>query len=286
MRPAALLVVPAMLLAIVGCGGPSLVSGAPPAQDPYDGPMTVAMAGNDSADARQRGGAAALALQCEHDPSDGGAGAYDDGLASTQGSPTEALENSFTETGFGATLPSSGYRIERRTGERVLFSYDVEGKTKVAFIVYSGVSDYNGDTGWGVESWAQCDPSEFPSDITTDLNIGVWENAAGQRVPTSTIESFTGSEHCDWQDVTFLRLGSKRTDPEYVRDPAKKLTDSLTAPFERTGQLPPTAIDTGLHRDGRQLWLAQDQTRAYLVSVDDPTNVEVWPASKTQIGCA
>lgn len=275
-----------MLLILAACGQQALVSNDPPAQNPYDGPMTLAIASDEDAPVSQRAGAAALALECGGSPHNGGGGAYDDGLASTQDSPEKALENSFTETGHRATLPSSGYRIERRTDDRVLFSYDVDGKTKVAFIVYNGVTDFDRDTGWGVESWAQCDPSEFPDNATDDLNIGVWENAAGKRVPTSTIESFTGAEHCDWEDVAFIRLGPNQTDPEYVRDPAMKLTDSLTGTFDRSGKLPPTADDTGLRRAGRELWLAHDQVSAYLVNIDNRNDVEVWPASKSRIGCA
>lgn len=276
-----------MLLFLAACGGSPLVSNDPPAQKPYDGPMTLTVGGDEDAPVSQRAGAAALALECEGSPRNGGGGAYDDGLASTQDSPEDALENSFTETGYEATLPSSRYKAERRADERVLFSYDVEGKTKVAFIVYNGVADFDSDTGWGVESWAQCDPSEFPDNATDELNIGVWENAAGERVPTSTIESFNGAEHCDWQDVTFIRLGPNRTDPEYVRDPAMKLTESLTGMFDRSGiKLPASADVTGLHRAGRELWLAHDRARAYLVNTDDRDDVEVWPASKSRIDCA
>ena len=277
---------PAALLLLAACGGPALVTDDRPARDPYDGPMTVTMSGDEAAPVAQRAGAAALALECEHDPLSGGGGSYDDGLASTQESPEKALDNAFSESGFAATLPASGYRVERRTDDRVLFSYDVRGRTKIAFIVHSGVADLGGDTGWGVESWAQCDPSELPSRATDDLDIGVWEDAAGRRVPTSTIESFDGAEHCDWQDVTFIRLGPDRTDPEFVRDPALKLTDSLTGTFDPAGELPPTADDTGLHRAGRELWLAPDRDRAYLVSIDDRDDVEVWPSSTDRIGCA
>lgn len=279
-------VAPAMLLILAACGRPPLVSDDPSAHHPYDGPMTRTLSGDEEAPVTQRAGAAALALECERSPHDGGGGAYDDGLASTQDSPEKALENSFAETGHEAALPSSGYRVERRADDRVLFSYDVRGKTKVAFIVYDGVTDFDSDTGWGVESWAQCDPSEFPSSVTDDLNIGVWENAAGGRVPTSTIESFNGAEHCDWQDVTFIRLGPNPAGPEYVRDPDMLLTDSLTGTFDRSGKLPPAATDTGLRRAGRELWLAQDRARAYLVNIDDRNDVEVWPASTSRIGCA
>jgi hypothetical protein len=61
----------------------------------------------------------------------------------------------------------------------VLLSYDVGGRTKVAFVVSEDVKDFNGDTGWGVETWAECDPSELPASVTDDLDIDVWEDASG-----------------------------------------------------------------------------------------------------------
>ena len=86
----------------------------------------------------------------------------------------------------------------------MLFSYDVDGRTKVAIFAADDVRDWNRDEGWGVRAWAQCDPSELPPDVTDDLNIGVWEDESGRRVPVTRIQSFQGAEHCSWTDITFL----------------------------------------------------------------------------------
>jgi hypothetical protein len=91
--------------------------------------------------------------------------------------------------------------------ERAHPHYDVAGRTKVSIVAADGVRDWNGDEGWGVRAWAQCDPSEWPPDVTDDLNIGVWEDESGRRVPVTRIQSFQGAEHCSWDDITFLLLG-------------------------------------------------------------------------------
>lgn len=54
--------------------------------------------------------------------------------------------------------PDYGYRVERREGDRVLFSFDVRGRTKVAVVV---AKDQPHRPGWGPETSASCDPSEW-----------------------------------------------------------------------------------------------------------------------------
>jgi hypothetical protein len=47
--------------------------------------------------------------------------------------------------------------------------------------------------------------------------------------------------------------------------------------------LPRDAVTTGFQRDGKQLWLAPDKSVAY---VGTPSDVEVWPRTVKQLGCA
>jgi hypothetical protein len=258
---------------------------------PYSGPMRLPQDFSDDASVLARAGAAGGALECDAAPYSGGGGAYDDGLESVKGSPNLALRNYFEEEFVGAQLPVTGYRIEREDNDRVLFSYDVEGRTKVAFIVADGITDYNGDRGWGVESRAACDPSELPAKVTDELGIGVWQDRSGDRLPVTTVMSYQGADHCDWEDITFLTLGE---DPnsrqpaaeQYVRDTAGKLTDHLRATFDAHASLPADTEDTGYQRDGRQLWLAPDRDAAYLVRLGRLDEVERWPAATELIGCA
>ena len=274
-----------IIMLSAGCGASTAVVQGEPVPQPYTGPMRVAQDFADDATVLERSGAAGRALECDGAPYNGGGGDYRDGLESVQGSPQEALENWLEREGFGL-LPDTGYRIEREDDDRVLLSYDVEEGTKVAVIAADGVRDYNDDEGWGVESWAQCDPAELPGRVTDALGIGVWEDASGNRVPVTDVHSFSGPEHCDWQDITFLVVGPEEKADQYLRDTTGALAELLRTAYAADATLPADATDTGLRRNGRQLWLDADGRAAYLVSVDDPADVERWPAAKEPIGCA
>jgi hypothetical protein len=126
----------------------------------------------------------------------------------------------------------------------------------------------------------------LPPAVTDDLNIGVWEDESGQRVPVSRIQSFQGAEHCSWTDITFLLLGREQTADWYVRDTSGEFSGLLRTTFANETTLPEGATDAGVRRDGRQLWIGPDQEAAYLVSVDDAHDVERWPAAKQPIRCA
>lgn len=134
----------------------------------------------DKATVTERSGSAGRALECDGVPYDGGGAAYDSGLASVQDDATEALEIFIQESAFAVTLPAEGYRVERKDAGRVLLSYDVDERTKIAVVAADDVVDYNGDGGWGVESWAKCDPAELPASVTEALDI------QGGRTPPET----------------------------------------------------------------------------------------------------
>jgi hypothetical protein len=266
-----LIAIAAVLL--VGCGS-GVVERDRSATPPYDGPLDA--------------GAAVGALECDgKTPYRRGEGVYDDGLAKVQESAEAALDDYMSESGLSFHAPSDGYAVEREQGGRALFSYNVEGRTKVSIFAGDGVRDWNRDEGWGVRAWAQCDPSELPPDVTDELNIGVWENESGKRVPVTRIQSFQGAEHCSWTDITFLLVGPEEKADWYVRDTSgHDLSELLRTTYDNVGAIPQGATDTGLRRDGRQLWIGPDEEAAYLVSLDDAQDVERWPAAKQPIRCA
>jgi hypothetical protein len=289
MRPVLAAGAIAGMLVLTACGsGPAVVTGEPGAT-PYDGPMSLPLDHSDEATVTERSGAAGRALECEDEPYNGGGGEYEDGLASTQDSATEALENLFAEDFFWS-VPQDGYRVERRDDGRALLSYDVDGRTKVAFIAADDVRDWKHRTGWGIEAWAQCDPAELPAAVSDALDIGVWTDASGGRVPVTTIQSYLGPEHCDWQDITFLEFGLTEqagadNREEYLRDTEGELVHYLRTTFSADAVVPKDATDSGYRRDGRELWLVPSKEAAYLVSVDDPKDVERWPGTTQGIGC-
>ena len=258
---------------VAGCGSATVADRDGSATRPYDGPLEA--------------GAAVGALECDGEtPYRRGEGVYDDGLAQVQESAEAALDNYMSESGLSFSMPSDGYAVEREQEGRVLLSYDVDGRTKVAMFAADGVRDWNGDEGWGVRAWAQCDPSELPPDVTDDLNIGVWENESGERMPVTRIQSFQGAEHCSWEDHTFLLVGPEGKADWYVRDTGGELAELLHTTYDNVEAIPEGATDTGLRRDGRQLWIGPDGEAAYLASLDDAHDVERWPAAKRPIRCA
>lgn len=183
-------------------------------------------------------------------------------------------------------MPTEGYREERTDQRRALLSFDVEARTRVAVVVADGTADYLDNQAWGVESWARCDPSELPGDITDRLGIGVWENEAGRRVPVTEIMSYQGPAHCNDEEVTFLDLAPG--DPSslrYVRVTDDRYSRYLTTTFSSVDVLPDDATDTGYNRHGRSLWLGATPA-AYLVNDSDPNDIERWPSETEQITCA
>ena len=261
------------LLLTAGCGE-GVVIGESTVAAPYDGPMHVE-AVPDHPDVMKRSGAAGRALECDGRPYLGGSG-YDSGPEEI-GSDARAGFAAWVEVS-GFTLPPEGYVVERDDGERVLFSYDMGDATKVAVIVKDGIR--GGDkTGWGVESWASCDPSELPERVTEALDIGVWTDAEGRRVPVTTIRSSQGDEHCGWQDITFLDMSEPPHETQFLRDPEGELVTG----YDATARVPSGATDTGFSRDGRRLWTTDEA--AYLVSTDDPGDVERWPVATEPGGC-
>lgn len=278
-----------LLMTLAGCGTSTVVSVQDdPVPSPYDGPMSVpADPGDEEKPVLERSGAAGLALECDGAPYNGGTSDYVEGdLYEIADTPERALENYLDGEGPVYMLPTAGYRFEREDDGRVLFSYDVGRRTKVAFIVADGVRNYDDETGWGVETWAQCDPAELPDEFTEQADIRVWTDEEGRRVPTTSIKSFHGAEHCDWQDITFIHLGPPERLQQFVGEGAGELGDLLRSTYDGSAKLPDHATDTGFRREGRELWVTEERDAAYLVSVDDPNDVERWPAAEEPILCA
>jgi len=253
LRKAVVLVAPLLL---VGCG--SGTTGV----DATDAPQ-----GDVAADARTE-------VRCEGRIHDHGTGYYDDGLATVQDSATEAVDDWLAESYPSWVLPDDGYSVAVDGGERVLIVHD---RRTIAVVVSDGITDWDGETGWGVTSWAACDPSEYSPAVSNSLGVQVWEDSTGDRVPTRTVQSYRGPEHCAWQHLTFLKTDGVT----YVNGTADGFGPMLRSSYDEDATLPDDATDTGFRKDGRALWVTRDA--AYLVA-DNRT--ERWPAFRDGIGCA
>uniref|UniRef100_UPI00403FEFEA hypothetical protein n=1 Tax=Streptomyces sp. f51 TaxID=1827742 RepID=UPI00403FEFEA len=264
--------------AAAACGGGGhegvVVTGTAPVA-PYTGPLDLPYTAGGDGDAEQSSGAAGRALEC-----DGAIRAGDAGDAWSKGdggsTPEGGLKAYFDI--YQPELPDRGYRVERVEGDRVLFSYDVGGRTKVAVVV---AKDQPRRPGWGPETSASCDPSEFPASWTKAHGYEIWTDRDGRRVPTTTVSSSAGPEHCDWQSAHFLDLG--RYGRQYARDPRGVLpAEALTSAYEGHVRMPAGARDTGYRYGDWRLWLTPDRATAYVRTSD---GVEAWPSTTSRFGC-
>lgn len=178
-------------------------------------------------------------------------------------------------------MPRSGYRAERKEGDRVLYSFDVEGRTKVAVVVAKNQKDR---PGWGPQSSASCDPAELPPSFTDSLDYEIWTDRSGERIPVTEVSSHRGAEHCDWHSAHFLAVGNGKDARLYVRDPEHlfQVGAQLSAPYDSDVHLPAEAHDTGYRFKHWRLWLTHAKTKAYVHTAD---RVEAWPQAENGIAC-
>ncbi|MGN9762371.1 hypothetical protein [Streptomyces sp. SD31] len=276
------LVVVLVAAAVVGCGaeGESVVVQGTPPPTPYDGPLYVPVRNLDEDGPRAtriESGAAGRALECDGEIYSGGGGeTWSEGDGGS--TPEEGLTAYFDIE--QPDVPRSGYRVEREENGRVLFSYDVDGRTKVAVVV---AEDRKDRPGWGPETSASCDPAELPESFTATQEYEIWTDEDGRRVPITEISSSAGSAHCDWQQAHFLALGTYRDRKLYARDPDGVLDPGmLNAPYDGDVSMPGDAHDTGYRLGDRRLWLTDEKSMAY---VRTPDGVEAWPRVKDGMGC-
>jgi hypothetical protein len=216
---------------------------------------------------------AAQALGCAGPPYLKGHGSYDTGPEGVRGDALEALDQWLDEEGSGT--PHVPYTETARHGGGVLLTWTVGSTVLAAYVLRDGTQDTDGNRGWGVSSYAVCDPATWPPRLSDAAGIEVWTDARGHRVPTTVIQSVPGPEHCGWQRTTFLFLGADGADGEFYRDPDGDLRQYLSGSYQADASVPADARDTGYRRDGRELWLAGDKKAAYLVAAEG--DAERWP---------
>ena len=228
---------------------------------------------------------AGKALECDGKPYAHGAGDYGGGLEEVQDDATAALEDYFDNEGWGGRWPDDGYRVEREGDDRVLLSWDVDQRTKVAFVVADGITDYLGHRGWGVETWAQCNAAELTEDELEDLGVQIWEDARRPPGPDDGDHLVPGRRA--------LRLAG-----HHVPDARRRTEGTAVPPRRRRRARRPDPHDVRRLRDAagrrpghrvpaRGPGALGDRDAAYLVELSDPADVERWPApSKGPIFCA
>ncbi|MDQ4052820.1 MAG: hypothetical protein M3237_08970 [Actinomycetota bacterium] len=123
-----------------------------------------------------------------------------------------------------------------------------------------------------------------------DEKSTVWERE-GQPADPDVVESYRGSDHCDHEEVTFLRvswpIGTTGGQPRmYVRDPEGVLDHLTVSSFQQDAGLPDEARSSGYSSPVGALWFApaDEDSVAYLVS-NEGDQVEAWPRTTSLVGC-
>lgn len=277
---------------VSGCGQDVIAAPPEPAPTsyptdwppPYDGPLEVAVTSPPGATSAERGGAAGRVVRCTSTVL-GGYSAPDEHREVVSSSPTDDLERALSYGGGGVVV--STLLQVRADGPRQLWTYDVDGLPKLALVFLQGTAR-DQRVGWWIETWARCDIAEFPDAIARARGVQVWVDGSGRRLPTTTISSSAGPQHCDWESMTLLFLGAGDDDEFedqelYVSDVQPGLEDYFDERYVAAGPLPADAVDTGWSYRGRHLWLDPQRRRAYVGSA---RSVQIWPRTVTPLGCA
>lgn len=268
------------LVLLASCSGSDAVSG--PVVEAVDGTVpSVDLSREPMADGQDpavSAGAASDHLDCRHGTWLGIA-ALDFGYSQSAADPDQALELFVNDELFA--LPRSGFVAAGQDQNRRLYTYSADGSVKVSIVVADSAKlALDAPDGWVVEALASCDPAEFDPSIDDRLGWEVWLDAGGNRLPSSVVRTFSGPEHCDWEAATYLWL----EDRTYIADPKGVLGDiGAASEFDEDADLPTDATDTGYRRDGREIWLSNDSTVAYVTKDDD---IEAWPMATNLPGCA
>lgn len=278
----------AVVLAMTGCASASdgvRIAGSPTAdRTPYAGSLTPP-----PQTAADRPGAAGVVVRCSSTPAGGSAASpYTGGAVAT--TADGALDVASGEGVFD--LATRSLARERTEHDRVLFTTSYHGIARQAVVVRRGPAgpgagaDADG-LGWYVESWARCDLADFPDAVSEAYGVQVWSDRDGDRVPTTTVVSSSGPEHCGWQEMTFLELDGGAIGGSggetYVDRPSADLAGYFGAEAEAHLALPADSVETGYHLGARRLWLAPGHAVAY---VGTPEDVAAWPRETRQVGCA
>lgn len=110
-------------------------------------------------------------------------------------------------------------------------------------------------------------------------DVAGWVDANGEPLPASVIEDFEGPAHCGWETSTWLRFHNAL----YIRDPRGVLRPYTVVGFDVDVALPPGARSTGVHEDGRAIWVIDDPSVIFVVTA---ARVEQWPrALDPTMGC-
>jgi len=115
-------------------------------------------------------------------------------------------------------------------------------------------------------------------------SFGPWVNADGQVMQASQVIQFRGFAACGQQKVVFLQFFGDQyaEDPEGVLGPLHG-KDGRLLTFAILDAVPPGAEPTGIHHDGREIYVDPATRSDYVYIVYANGRVERWP--RAEIAC-
>ena len=216
------------------------------------------------------------ALDCAGPPFRQGHGDYESGLEKVTDDARKTVNSYLDQEGAG--LPDLALDEAARHGDTALFTWTEHGAVLAAFVVRDKMVDVEGHHGWGVTSYAVCDPAAWPPAKADEVGLQIWSDADGDPVPTSLVVSQRGPQNCGYEEMTYLQLGPDR---EFYGTPPDDLRPYLATTYATHTRVPADATDTGFQRAGRELWVTGEA--AYIATPDG--DAERWPAPDQPIAC-
>jgi hypothetical protein len=114
-------------------------------------------------------------------------------------------------------------------------------------------------------------PPESPTDLSAEPAAWLltnqftrWTDTNGCPIRVDVISHYNGAEHCDWQQIEFVTIGTPpgtpfsndRSSHTYVWDPHDTLNDNIDrGRVIDIAELPAAAVDTGFRQGDSELWL-------------------------------
>ncbi len=220
-------------------------------------------------------------LDCDGPASPMGGSAGDFGPAGAGATPDEAFASFLESMLFG--IPLDGYEKLGENATRAVYTYGVNGSTKVVIVISGRFSEHVGDA-FTIDELRTCDPSEYGQSVDLGPGRRVWTHAATGAILTD----IAGPGHCGWESARMLHTTTPEgtVDRQYVRDPEGVFAGvpGLLAEYAEGIDLPADATFSGYRTaDGQELWFVPDDRAAYVVTED---GVERWPRADPPIGCA
>jgi hypothetical protein len=226
-------------------------------------------------------GSAMELLDCDGPVSTMGGSADDFGPEGTGSTPDEAFQ-AFLDVGL-FTIPRSGYERLGAVGNRVVYVYRADERTKVVVVISDRFSEMVGGAPFAIDELRTCDPSEYGGGVDMGPGRRVWTHETTGRILTD----IAGPGHCDWQSARMLHLATPEgtLDKQYVRDPEGVFDGlGLLEDYAEGVELPADATFSGYRTaDGQELWFTPEDVAAYVVTAH---GVERWPRADPPIGCA